>query len=182
MSARKNISFVYLLPLLMDEALEIKGFVTNTYLKDVNDPSKRRRLYLKVKYDLSQEYLRFEEELTWSLYYKGKYDIDDKYAMITFDIPDVYHKDYDKFIAGKYSELSAVCKDMIIEFNECTDYSYPYGVLFKKEFAFKLVEARINKGLNLQHWTCVPREQEACSIVDINKETFTKKVSVKLEY
>ena len=167
--------------MIKDEALEMKRFVSDTYVKDVNDFTHRRRLYLKLEFDATDDYNRFEEELTWSIYYVGKYDVDDNTTIVTFNIPEVYYEDYDLIMAGKFSETSDTYKFEVEEFHELTSFSYVFGVLYRQEFAYKIVEARINKGLERQHWTLVPRTQEIGSIFNIERETFSQRVGKEIK-
>lgn len=178
----KNKSYSYILPMVGDEALEIHSFVTNTYLKDVNRPSDDRRLYLKCYDDKSDEYNRFTEELTWSPYYVGIYNIDDTYDMVIMEIPSVHWGDFDLIILGKYSLISELYKEIVISFHELLDHSFIAGALYRKEFAYKIVEARINKGLKKDDWTYVPREQEIGSIIDLEEESFNKVISTEVEF
>lgn len=174
MASKRNKSYTYLLPMVGDEALEMLEFVTNTYIKDVNDASYRRRLYLKCLDDKSDSYNRFEEEVTWSPYYEGRYAITNEYTMIIFNVPNVHYDDYDKIVAGKYSKVREDCKQMILNYHDISEYSYVYGALYKKEYAYKLAESFMNKGLPKEHWTYIPRTQEPGSIMDIKLETFSK--------
>ena len=181
MASKKNKSYIYLLPMVGDEALDTLLFVTNTFVKDVNKPSDRRRLYLKCHDDKSDQYNRFTEELTWSPYYVNRYNIDDDFDMVIMDIPDIHYEDYDLILDGKYSLISELYKEMVISFHELLEHSFAYGALYKKEFCYKIVEARINKGLRKEHWTLVPRDQEISSIIDIEKETFSQVVNTKVK-
>jgi hypothetical protein len=164
-----------------DEALDTLTFVTNTYIKDINRPSHKRRLYMKCLDDKTDAYNRFAEELTWSPYYIGMYNIDDDFDMVVMEIPDIHWDDYDLLLAGKYSQISELYKEMIISYHDLTDHSFAYGALYRKEFAYKIIEARINKGLKKQHWTLIPREQEIGSMINMELETFTEIVNSNLE-
>jgi hypothetical protein len=178
----KNKSYSYILPMVGDEALETLDFVINTYLKDVNRPSDDRRLYLKcINNTDSEAYNRFEEEISWSPYYVGKYDIDESLTMVIMNIPDIHHLDFDLILLGKYSLISELYKEMVISFHELVEHSFIAGALYRKEFAYKIVEARINKGLKKDDWTYVPREQEIGSIIDLEEESFNQVVSTEVE-
>ena len=75
----------------------MEGFISDTYLKDINNPTNNRRLYLKLDFDGSDSYTRFESQLEWSIYYVDKYDVNKNTTIVIFDIPEIYHNDYDKF-------------------------------------------------------------------------------------
>ena len=73
--SKRNRSFNYILPMLGNEVLDMEGFISDTYLKDINNPTNNRRLYLKLDFDGSDSYTRFESQLEWSIYYVDKYDV-----------------------------------------------------------------------------------------------------------
>ena len=173
--SKRNRSFTYILPMLGNEVLDMEGFISDTYLKDINNPTNNRRLYLKLDFDGSDSYTRFESQLEWSIYYVDKYDVNKNTTIVIFDIPEIYHNGYDLILEGKYSQISEYLKEDIIEYHEFTDFSFVYGALYRKEFAYEIVEKRINKGLEEDHWTYIPREQEIGILIDEESEIFKKK-------
>ena len=173
--SKRNRSYTYILPMLRDEVLDGKDFISNTYIKDVNDFTDKRRLYLELNFDVSNDYTMFEEHLEDSMYYVDKYDISSTTTIMVLDIPRVYYEDYDLIMKGKYSEISEYLKEDIRDYHDLTDFSFVYGVLYRKEYAYKLMEARINKGLKKKYWTYIPREQEIGILIDVEEETFKKK-------
>ena len=109
----------FILPLLVDNFnqdrvwFELSRFSINAYLnKDLD------KLNLVCRYNISMDYLQFENNLfTNSNYYKT---IDpEKYLVVyQFFIPDLYKNDVNKIIQGKYSKLSLPAKKKIISFHK----------------------------------------------------------------
>ena len=175
----KTKSNTYILPVLADEVLDIKRNLVNVYLADEDKPHLDNHIFLLYKFSADDEFLRFEEEVTWSMYFEEQYDVDQYHIMVVFKRPHQYKEDIKLIIAGKFSEVSEKYKKKIINFHELPDFSQQVGVLYKKEFAFTNMEKVINAGLPEEHWTYIPREQEASSILNMERETYTDKLKIK---
>lgn len=175
----KTKAYTYFLPFISDEAIDIKRNLVNVFLYDEDRPDLDNHIFLLYKFSADDEFLRFEEEVTWSIHYETQYDCDKYHIMVVFRRPERYKKDIKKLLDGKYSELNDSYKKHIIRFHELPDFSQIVGVLYRKEFAYKNIEKLINKDLPEQHWTFIPREQEASSIFNIKGETYTEAHKVK---
>jgi len=175
----KTKAYTYLLPTLSDEVLDIKSNLINVFLYDESKPELRDHLFLLYKFSASDAFLRFEEEVTWSVYYESKYDADKTHVMIVFRRPEYWKEDTDLILASKFSETSKRFKAHVVKFHELPAFSQIVGVLYKKEFAFKAMDKLINEGLPVEHWTLVPRDQEASGLLSMKLETYTEKHKVK---
>ena len=181
MNRVKTKSNTYILPVLSDEALIIKRNLINVYLSAEDKPELDDHIFLLYKFRADEEFLRFEDEVSWSVYHVETYDPDPQHVMIVFKRPEYWKKDIDLVIAGKFSETSEKYKKNLIKFHELPEFSQVVSVLYKKEAAFIAMEKVINKGLPEEHWTSIPRTQEASSIFNIERETYKeqyKKVDV----
>lgn len=175
----KTKAYTYFLPFLADEAIDIKKNLVNVFLYDEDKPDLIDHLFLLYKFSADDEFIRFEEEVTWSPYYEVQYDSDKYHVMIVFRRPDCWKEEMDKLLEGKYSETSKKYKRMLIRFFELPDYSQIVGVLYRHEFAYKKMDKLINEGLPKEHWTLVPRDQEASSVLNIANETYNESRKVK---
>lgn len=170
----KTKAYTYFLPFISDEALDIKKNLVNVFLYDDDRPDLQDHLFLLYRFSADDAFIRFEEEVTWSIYYETQYDCDKYHVMVVFRRPDRYKEDIKKLFEGKYSELSKEYKKHLIRFHELPDFSQIVGVLYRKEFAYKNMEKLINKDLPEEHWTYIPREQEASSVLNLATETYTE--------
>jgi len=175
----KTKAYTYLLPTISDEVLDIKKNLVNVFLYDEQKPELDSHLFLLYKFSATDAFLRFEEEVTWSVYYETQYDADSTHVMVVLKRPEYWQKDIDLILASKFSETSDKYKKHLIKFHELPEYSQIVGVLLKKEFAFKNIEKLINEGLPEEHWTLIPREQEASGLIDMKLETYTEKHKIK---
>ena len=175
----KTKSYTYVLPFLADEVLDIKKNLVNVFLADEDKPELEDHIFLLYKFSADEEFLRFEEEVTWSIYYETQYDCDKQHVMIVFRRPECWKEEMQTLLDGKYSETSKNYKRMMSRFHELPEYSQIIGVLHRKEFAYKAMDRLINEGLPEEHWTLVPREQEASSIMNMQTETYTNDHKIK---
>ena len=175
----KTKAYTYFLPFLADEAIDIKRNLINVFLFDEDRPEYRDHIFLLYKFKADEAFLRFEEEVKWSIYYETQYDADKLHVMIVFRRPDVWKDDIKLLLKGKYSETSDTYKKLVVDFFQLPEFSQILGVLYRKEFAYKIMEKKINEGLPEEHWTLIPREQEASGIFNINTETYNDSRKVK---
>ena len=175
----KTKSYTYFLPFLADEALDIKKNLVNVFLGDEDKPELEDHIFLLYKFSADEEFLRFEEEVTWSIYYETQYDCDKHHVMIVFRRPECWKEEMQIILDGRYSETSKKYKRMMTRFHELPEYSQIVGVLYRKEFAYKAMDRLINEGLPEKHWTIVPREQEASSIMNMQTEVYTEDRKIK---
>jgi hypothetical protein len=175
----KTKAYTYVLPFLADEVLDIKKNLVNVFLADEDRPELKDHIFLLYKFSADEEFLRFEEEVTWSVYYETQYDCDKLHVMIVFKRPECWDKEMQLILKGRYSETSKKYKRMMTRFHELPEFSQIVGVLHRKEFAYKAMDKLINEGLPEEHWTIVPRNQEASSIMNMATETYTEDRKVK---
>lgn len=181
-------SYSYILPLLSlhreDILIDKFGQYTsdkeycmllNCFIKDENHPNLNNHIFLLYKFYGSREFVQFEKQLQDHPYYLNMYDPYSNMVMFIFEVPPVVENDYKLLIKGKYSKISPSTKDKIVDFHGVREQgasSKLIQVLYKMEAAFKANEDEINKGLPTSQWITIPREQEASSMMDIDKETF----------
>ena len=82
--------------------------------------------------------------------------------MFVLDIPKQHIKDIDKFINGKYSELSKLYKIDILDFHNLEVNGEVGQILFKSPRRKKILEKKIGAILN--------HDSELLSIIDKDKE------------
>jgi hypothetical protein len=175
----KTKSYTYVLPFISDEALDIKKNLVNVFLSDDDRPELDDHIFLLYKFSADDAFLRFEEEVTWSVYYETQYDCDKYHVMVVFKRPECYRKHMQLILNGKYSELDNNYKKHLIKFHELPEFSQIVGVLYRKEFAYKNMEKVINDGLPEKHWTLIPRDQEASGLFNMRTEAYTEDRKVK---
>jgi hypothetical protein len=160
--------------MISEEILDLEHNLENVYMYTEYEPETTGKIYLKYKYTTDKTFLRFEEEIKWSVYFDKIIDHDSKSIIVVFNIPDYFKKDYELILQGKFSETSKDYKETVVDFHDLTEYSHIYGVLYKKEFAFENLEERINGNIPYKYWVRVPREQEAASLFEKEAETLKK--------
>ena len=107
-------------------------------------------------------FIKFEKALSTFKYFRKRYDPSPDYVMFVFDIPKQHIKDFDKFINGKYSELSKLYKIDILDFHNLEVNGEVGQILFKSPRRKKILEKKIGAILN--------HDSELLSIIDKDKE------------
>ena len=107
----------FLLPLLGYSKSFYTPYLYNAYLgdKDVlgyveND------IYVLMKYNGSQEFLRLEEKLQKHPNFRTSYDIlNGTYTFFVITMPKIFHSDYEKFLKGQYSKFSGNARTLLLK-------------------------------------------------------------------
>jgi len=93
---------------------------------------------------------------------------DDFYAII-FNIPEKVKFSYDKFLSGKYSEISNTDKNTILDFAKTHFSEDTYDIMCKILMKDKSLKAYWMEVLGLNEF---PDNLEVSSIIDTNVETY----------
>lgn len=166
-----NKSWTYALPMLGKHKEEFSHKqlfpLTNfrgCFLQDENCPELNTSIFLLYRFSSSDIYLRYEERLLSHKNFNLMYEPDKYHTMYVFDVADKYLDDYGLLMDSKYSKMSPTYKAHVLKFHNLTKKGQVHGVLYKTEERFQKLERDLN--------ISIPREQEASSILDMNKESF----------
>jgi exonuclease I len=99
------------------------------------------------------------------------YDIDEKYRMYVFNVPDIHRHSYEMFKKSKFSKLNETYKEKILRFHKQNTTSKIAQVLYKIEEGFLELEDRLK--------VKIPREQELGSLLDYQIEIFDASKMIK---
>ena len=114
---KENISTIFLLPAIkikdsIKKEFRDNGFI-NTYITTNKVKYPYKVIFLLFRPDeFTFEYAGFENRLISNENYIECLDIGNKYILYTFKIPEIFTKEYNLFIEGKYSEFSDKYKDL----------------------------------------------------------------------
>jgi len=86
-------------------------------------------LYLWYKYSASIEMEEFEEKIKKHPQYVETIDVDQYHVLYKFSIPTRYYEDYKLIIQGKYSRISEIAKERILDFHSAKNNSPLYKIL-----------------------------------------------------
>lgn len=86
-------------------------------------------LYLWYRYDASLEMEEFEAKIKKHPQYLETIDVDQYHVLYKFSIPARYIKDYNLIIKGKYSRISDIAKERIMDFHSASKTSPLYKIL-----------------------------------------------------
>lgn len=172
---KSNISKTYLLPLLselVDFDKKYHDNIVNTYITD--DLGKYKDcLFILHKFSFKNpEYTRYENQLIKNECFVDLIDVGNDVLYI-FKFPEEYMFEYNKFIAGKYSEYKNDAKELILNF---------FGEIYKgninavnflikvKQILFK--DKKLKNKLELELGVKIPDNAELRSIINLDEETF----------
>jgi len=144
-------------------------FLENAYIKvlirgDNTSDWSKFPLILLYRYSESEIYRNFETRITKHPLFKFSIDINPFEVLYVFNIKD-YEKDLNKFINGKYSELSNKLKLNIMSFHSYSKDGLMWKILNK--------DVRLKEQLEIKFETSLSKTMELYDIPDINKETYT---------
>jgi len=148
-----NISTRFILPLLGGnrETFLYNKYLMNCYLGDKTNTtyeSKNPRLFLQYRFFPYQEYLQFEETITKSKRYIGKYDRDEKTVIFVMELPNSLYDDFKFIINGQYSKLSKNSKNQILNFHNLTVDSLTAKALYKHPSMRKQLELDLGEKIS----------------------------------
>lgn len=170
----QNKTTIYIFPLLGIDKKSLYPYNTvtgnsllvNSFLGIQGRPEYDNKLCLLLKYDDSRyEYL--EKLLSNWPGLINSFEVDSTHTMYVYDIPETHKQSFDYILEGKYSKVFDEHKKQIVKFN-----SYPFDTvgkmvnnfLYRHEDGFKFTEGAFK--------IKIPRNQEADSIINLEKEKF----------
>jgi len=113
-------------------------------------------------------FLKFEKALSKFKTFRRRYDPTLDCVMFVFDVPKSQKRNYNKFVKGQYSRLSAAYKMHLLQFHD-KDIDDTIGqVLFKTEKRKISLENKLN--------ALLPEDSELLSIIDIKDETYNPEI------
>ena len=107
-------------------------------------------IYLWYKYTGSQEMEEFEAKIKQHPNYVSMQDVDDYHVLYKFSVPNKFLKDYDLIIQGKYSYISEVSKERILNFHSSAK-DRPLGKILYRDAARR-------KRMEEELGTVIPKE------------------------
>ena len=112
----KTVDFIF--PLTGYDKVDLAPYLVNAYLgdKDMLDwDLESPDIFVLMKYYGNRHFMRLEKELETNKYFNTSYSLwGGKYIMFVFTISPSFKPDYDRFMQGKYSELSDPAKIRIM--------------------------------------------------------------------
>lgn len=81
------------------------------------EDNKEEFIYLWYKFTPSQEMEDLEEKLIGHPNYVDQEDVDEYHVLYKFSVPEKYKEDYRKILKGKYSYITDVAKERILDFH-----------------------------------------------------------------
>tara|TARA_R100000951_G_scaffold94695_3_gene83522 strand:+ start:61 stop:798 length:738 start_codon:yes stop_codon:yes gene_type:complete len=115
-------------------------------------------------------FLKFEQALKKFRCYRDVVDPSPHHVMFIFNIPDNYIEDYDKFILGKFSELSPQLKEAILKFYNADLHSSLGQILFKSEKR----RLRLSQNLGVK----IPKHMELFDVPNLDEEVYNPKIYI----
>lgn len=155
-----NRSKVYIVPCLQGYIPIEKEFLIDSFIFE-RESDKSPKIFLKYKW--FDNFAEYEAKVIKSDLFEKSIDYDDNHLILVLNIPKEFESDVDKFLKGKYSELSEKLKVKIIKFWELTTKSVLYKVLTKNE----TLREQMSKELNCE----IPKNAELSSKPEIKSET-----------
>lgn len=188
----RNISTQFILPLLFNNSLGIinsfnrlinlYSFLDEVSTEEVeNDIHNTDIFYLVYRFSGSVEFIEFEFNLLDNIYCKGAIDLDTQHTAYLIDIKNHPHKeDINLIKKGKYSKISKVAKEKVLNFflsvgfvkpNSKLEDSIIYNILERTEFRRKQLERVLG--------VVLPDDSELYEFFNPIKETyFTKLMAI----
>jgi len=178
MSSSKNKSLAYVVPLILKDGDKTLNFTTtksfpanhfyNSYIFNSKYPDGVNTVYLAYKKSLNPIFDIMEKKLINDNFirrdeYPGLY-------VYSFKIPSLFIEDFKKFKEGKYSQMSEMAKNKILNSfdltvnNQTMKESNLVQVLYKSDILKKQIEEKLNITLS--------SSAELSSIIDFHSETF----------
>lgn len=142
-------------------------FLENVYIKtdsiDLGITPIKYPLFLLYRYSESELYKAFELRIIKHPHYRHRIDINNYEVLFIFDIEN-FGKDVDKFIKGKYSELSNKLKNQIMKFHKYVYGGTMHQILYR--------DPKLRKQLEIQFNVEISSNLELYDIPDIKEETY----------
>jgi len=170
---RKTKSYSYILPMLMHAVPGLKtsqGQLENVFIADENYPYLDSHIFLLYEFTGEMWFLEFEEMARTSSLHELTEDKDKLHVMMVFRVPEEYQESYKMFKKSQYSKMSEDYKVAIQKFHALHQDHAILDVLYRREKAYTSLEKKLN--------TKVPRDQEASSVINWEKETYSENMKV----
>lgn len=139
-------------------------YLKGCFIGDQSRPDLEGHIFLLTEYESSEEYLRFEQNLTRSRFFVERYDPDNYSVMYVYRVPPEYLEDYRLFKASKYSAFSDEYKRKIIKFWDFLATHKYFKVLYKD--VTRKEELEEDLGITLLD------SEELLSAIDLKKEIY----------
>lgn len=174
---KRNYSYTYLLPLVEEKVYfpkEILNGTINTYALSKNSVYEPTVFTIKIKLDFSDSsFISYENLLIKSPIFLNCFSIEDCMVYV-FKFPEEYLRDRQKFILGKYSEMSTMAKKKILAYWTGlygNNPSFITGPLTKiKQILFK--EVKLKQRLELELGSIIDDGAELGNLISVDNETF----------
>jgi len=140
-SSLPNKTSTFLIPLLNKSKLQLKinSYFVNGYVSDCHN-----YLCLLYRYTGTNLYKTFEETMIKDKLCVKHIEYDNYHVMYLFKIPDMFRKDVEYFLEGKYSKFSDTLKKLILKFYGSGKDSVVAQILYKSPDLKILMEQNLN--------------------------------------
>tara|TARA_R110002050_G_scaffold57294_1_gene128630 strand:+ start:1091 stop:1834 length:744 start_codon:yes stop_codon:yes gene_type:complete len=165
--AKRNKSSIFVMPMLSGNR---NLFFWNQLFLNcfIATEDNKECIVLLFRFSSDPLFIKFEKALTEFRTFIKKEDPHPGFVYFVFNIPKNYYKDYQKFINGKYSELSKLYKINLLEFHNFDVDSLVGKVIFQSLERKKELEKKLGCELD--------ENSELLSIIDIENETFNPEI------
>lgn len=164
--ANKTDSSIFVTPLILPAEFKFKWeeLFVNTF---VSTPDNERCVAILFRFLGTKAFVNYENAIRGLPEYSYTVDVDHHHVMYVFNITDEISESYDKFILGKYSELSPIVKLKILSFNGFDSHGHTGQILYKSS----QLKDKIEEELDVSLGDC-----ELHSIPNMNNESFNPKI------
>lgn len=163
-----------MLPCLGINIVPYKSSIVNAFIGDDDYPKLDSHLFVLYRFSGDRKFIEFEDDLEENPLYVMSYDPEKEFVMKVFKIPENFKKDLDTFKNSKYSELTLDLKTKIVAFHNLSPEHPLIDVLYKREAAFKRLEAELNKYPGVSEIK-VDRNLEASGLLDMTREVYSSR-------
>jgi len=132
----------------------------NSYLSD-----DYHSIYLVYKFTNSDKYLKLEEKLQNHPYFEEIIDPNPELVVIKFVIQEMFWKDVDKIMKGKYTEISATLKSKICTFHGFSTKSKTFRLLYR--------DKKLREDMSKEYGWEIPENLELMSKPILEEELWT---------
>jgi hypothetical protein len=165
--AKRTKSSIFVLPML--------GGSRHLYLWDklllncfIATEEDKNCIALLYRWSSDPLFLKFEKALSKFKSFKRRYDPTPNCVMFVFNVPKAQQRNYNKFVRGQYSKLSAKYKLHLLDFHNKEIEDTIGQVLFKTDKRRESLERKLA--------SILPEDSELLSIIDIKAETYKPEI------
>ena len=131
-------------------------------------------IFVLLKYYGNRQFMDMEKEIESNKYFKTSYDVyEGLYIMFVFTISPSFKPDYDRFLNGKYSQLSDPAKIRIMRHRSPNS---PMPLILDKDSSLKIYweeKLRVTLSSNDEVWPILNKDEEL-----FNKDEFKRLMSI----